>query len=75
MLEQDVLVSQNQRKKERSVEVHQADIQAAVRDTLLACHMASGQCIAHNRELQTMTTTISTLALKRFSREDLCIVI
>ena len=42
MLEEDVLVDQSRRKRERDSEKSRADIEAAVRTTRLACHMASG---------------------------------
>ena len=47
MLEEDVLVGQSRRRKERTVERSQADLGAAVRDTNLACHMASGTTHTH----------------------------
>ena len=42
MLEEDVLVDQSRRKRERDSEKSRAVIEAAVRATRLACHMASG---------------------------------
>ena len=42
MLEEDVLVGQTKRKRGNNVERSQLDLQAAIRDTQLACLMASG---------------------------------
>ena len=43
MLEEDVLTDQSRSKRARNIEKNQTDIEAAARDTQLACHMASGQ--------------------------------
>ena len=45
MLEEDVLVDQSRRKRERDSEKSRADIEAVVRATRLACHMASGMYV------------------------------
>lgn len=42
-MEEDVLTDQSRSKRARNIEKNQTDIEAAVRDTQLACHMASGQ--------------------------------
>ena len=47
MLEEDVLVGQSKRKRGRNVERNQADLEVAVKDTHLACHMASGLLHIH----------------------------
>ena len=43
MLEEDVLVGQTRRKRGNNIEKSHSDLEAAVRDTQLACLMASGE--------------------------------
>jgi hypothetical protein len=55
MLEEDVLVDQSRRKRERDSEKSRADIEAAVRTTWLACHMASGPTAPSSAASKLMT--------------------
>ena len=60
MLEEDVLVGQSRRRKGRNIERSQEDIEAAVRGTHLACHMASDHT-APSGAASKLMTAVDTL--------------